>query len=37
MFVATLLTSPERPQLDPALVESLRQCLGWRGRGLVVT
>ncbi len=28
MFVATLLTSPERPQLDPALVESLRNAWG---------
>jgi phosphoserine phosphatase len=28
MFVATLLTSSERPQLDPALVESLRNAWG---------
>ena len=28
MFIATLLTSPERPVLDPALVESLRNAWG---------
>jgi len=28
MFIVTLLTSPERPALDPALVESLRNAWG---------